>query len=109
MLIESVRQLFEHYMPMRLENKPELAEKIGASYKFVVTGNEASIWIVNLNEPPGTVTEADDEADCVITVAGKDLIDIVVGTLNGQMAFMEGKLKVAGDMALAMKLGTLLA
>ena len=96
-------------MPMRLENKPELAGKINASYKFEVTGDEQSSWIVDLTSAPGVVRESNDDADCTITVSGGDLVDIVVGKLNGQMAFMEGKLKVSGDMALAMKLGTLLA
>ncbi|MBT6490533.1 MAG: SCP2 sterol-binding domain-containing protein, partial [Deltaproteobacteria bacterium] len=33
---------------------------------------------------------------------------IINGELNGQMAFMSGKLKVQGDMMLAMKLGSIL-
>ena len=37
-----------------------------------------------------------------------DFVDMMNGKLNGQMAFMTGKLKVAGDMGLAMKLQTLL-
>ena len=37
-----------------------------------------------------------------------DFIDMVEGKLNGQMAFMTGKLKIKGDMSLAMKLGNVL-
>jgi putative sterol carrier protein len=47
-------------------------------------------------------------AGCTITIGDSDFIDIVTGKLNGQMAFMSGKLKVAGNMSLAMKLGTVL-
>jgi len=40
-------------------------------------------------------------------MAAQDYIDMIAGTLNGQMAFMSGKLKIAGNMGLAMKLNTL--
>ena len=36
-----------------------------------------------------------------------DYLDMINGKLNGQMAFMTGKLKIAGDMGLALKLQNL--
>src|SRR5437867_13086125 len=39
-----------------------------------------------------------------ITMKESDYLDMVNGKLNGQMAFMTGKLKIAGDMGLALKL-----
>jgi putative sterol carrier protein len=42
-----------------------------------------------------------------LTMAATDYVDMIMGKLNGQMAFMSGKLKIAGDMGLAMKLQTL--
>jgi len=47
-------------------------------------------------------------AKCTINITADDLVSIVNGKLNAQMAFMTGKLKVAGDMGLALKLGSLL-
>jgi putative sterol carrier protein len=47
-------------------------------------------------------------AKCTITVGGKEWVDILNGKLNPQMAFMSNKLKVQGDMGLAMKLQTLI-
>ena len=38
-----------------------------------------------------------------------DYLDMVNGKLNGQMAFMSGKLKIAGDMGLALRLQNLFA
>ena len=37
-----------------------------------------------------------------------DFLNIVNGKLNPQMAFMSGKLKIQGDMGLAMKLAQIL-
>lgn len=46
--------------------------------------------------------------NCTVTMAESDFMDLVSGKLNGQMAFMTGKLKVAGDFGLALKLESLL-
>lgn len=42
-----------------------------------------------------------------ITMKENDYLDMINGKLNGQMAFMTGKLKIAGDMGLALKLQSL--
>ena len=108
MSVESAREVFEQHIPGRLESKPELVEKINAIYKFVVEGDNGGTWLVDLTQAGGKVTEGDGNANCTVTVTNQDFVDIVTGKLNGQMAFMTGKLKVAGDMALAMKLGSVL-
>src|SRR5687767_12132061 len=105
MPITDVKELFDVHMPKRLKDKPDVAQKINSTYKFVVTGDGAGTWVVDLTQPGGKITAGDGQAKCTITVASKDLVDIVNGKLNGQMAFMTGKLKIAGDMGLAMKLG----
>jgi putative sterol carrier protein len=43
-----------------------------------------------------------------VAATDADFLAIVNGKLNPQMAFMSGKLKVQGDMGLAMKLQQLL-
>jgi putative sterol carrier protein len=108
MAVENAKEVFETYLPKRLKDKSDLAEKINASYKFEVTGDGGGTWVVDLTQPGGTVSEGDGEAGCTITMTASDFVDMINGKLNGQMAFMTGKLKVAGDMGLAMKLQTLL-
>jgi len=56
----------------------------------------------------GTTAElADKEADCTISVDKDDFIALASGSLDPMMAFMSGKLKVAGDMSVAMGLQSL--
>ena len=53
------------------------------------------------------VTNEDKDADCTITISQDNLADLLAGELNPTMAFMSGKIKVAGDMSVAMKLGSI--
>jgi len=55
-----------------------------------------------------TISTADSETDCTIRLALDDLEDLVSGELNPTMAFMSGKIKVEGDMSVAMALSQLL-
>lgn len=52
----------------------------------------------------GKVTNEDGAADATITVDFEDFKALSQGALDPMMAFMSGKLKVAGDMGVAMKL-----
>ena len=55
-----------------------------------------------------TVSTTDSETDCTMKLALDDLEDLVAGELNPTMAFMSGKIKVEGDMSVAMALSQLL-
>jgi len=57
---------------------------------------------------PAVVDNQDLPADCTIRVSMQDFKDIATGKQNAQMAFMMGKLKVEGDMSVAMQLGKIL-
>ena len=48
-----------------------------------------------------------DSPNITIPISSGDYLDMLNGKLDGQMAFMSGKLKIKGDMSLAMKLKTL--
>ena len=54
------------------------------------------------------VSNDDGDADCTVGVSLEDLQAIVDGELDPTSAFMQGKLKVDGDMGVAMKLGQVL-
>ena len=56
----------------------------------------------------GAVTNDDLPADCTIQVSQADFEDLARGRLDPAMAMMRGKLKVRGDMGVAMKLQPIL-
>jgi len=53
---------------------------------------------------PATVDNEDGDSDCTIKVAENDFREIMDGNQDAQAAFMMGKLKVEGDMSVAMQL-----
>ena len=55
-----------------------------------------------------TVTNADDPADCTVIISRDDLEAMAKGQLDPMTAMMRGRLKIQGDMAVAMKLQSLL-
>ncbi|WP_422048527.1 SCP2 sterol-binding domain-containing protein [Shimia sp.] len=57
----------------------------------------------------GTATTDDRDTDCTVTISADNLNKLLAGDLKPTTALMLGKLKVSGDMGVAMKLGQLLA
>jgi len=71
---------------------------IDKSVKFDFDG-EGAVWAQGIE-----AKVSDDDADCTINVSKDDFIALAEGNLDPMMAFMSGKLKVAGDMSVAMGL-----
>jgi putative sterol carrier protein len=55
-----------------------------------------------------TVTNADAPADCTVVISREDLEAMAKGQLDPMTAMMRGRLKIKGDMAVAMQLQSLL-
>lgn len=89
-----------------------MAEKVegGASVATTVKFDFGDDGIISLDTKasPPVVNNDDIDADCTVIVSMGDFEEIIAGTLNAQMAFMTGKLKIEGDMGIAMQLGQIL-
>lgn len=85
-----------------------LAEKksgsIGKKIKFKF--DEGVIHLDDSSNPT-KVSNADDYADCTVKVSLVNFNKLMSGDMNAMGAFMMGKIKVEGDMGLAMKLSNL--
>lgn len=77
----------------------------GNTVKF--TTPDGAIYIDG-NQSPPAISNDDNAADCTIKMSLSDLVDMVGGKLDGMTAFMTGKLKIEGDMGVAMKLQSIL-
>ncbi|MDA8640558.1 SCP2 sterol-binding domain-containing protein [Flavobacteriaceae bacterium] len=89
----------------QLKEKAEGADAIGGTLKFEVGD---LIVFVDGSGNTNIVSQEDNEADCTISTTAEVLIDLKNGDLNPMMAVMGGKIKISGDMGLAMKVQSLL-
>lgn len=80
---------------------------LGGTLKFDF-GEPGSVLIDGKSNPNTVSDGAGKNADCTISVTLETFEKMVKGELDGTSAFMQGKLRVAGDMGLAMKLGPIL-
>jgi putative sterol carrier protein len=102
---EEVQAIFDK-MPERF--KADAASGMNAVYQYDITGDGGGKWYTAIADGNLTVEKGEHEnPNITITVADQDYIDMVTGKLNGQTAFLTGKLKIKGDMSLAMKLNSL--
>lgn len=97
------KQIFEEKIAQNIESDPDKAKSINAVYQFNITGPEGGTWTVDLKSAEVYAGDSDD-AQCTIHCSDDDFIAIYNGTLPGPQAFMLGKLRIEGDMGLAMKL-----
>lgn len=102
------REFFETYLPSKLTSNPALAGTVNAIFQFDV--KDAGTWTLDLTSAPGSVTEGPSEnPGCTLSISKADWEKILDNPSYAMQCFMTGKLKVGGQMALAMQLQKILA
>lgn len=97
-------------VPEAIENmkgrfKSDAAKTMTATYQFDLTGEGGGKHYMAINNGELDIKQGEAaNPNITITMAASDFISMTNGKLNPQMAFMSGKLKLKGDMALAMKM-----
>jgi putative sterol carrier protein len=94
-------ELFES-MPERFN--PATAEGLTKTLQWNITGDDPGVWAFQIVNGVGTLIPGGvEKPDATFTTSSKVWIDIAQGKLDSTKAFMTGKLKVSGDLTLAIK------
>lgn len=101
----TVKETFDQ-MPSRF--RPDRAGATSAVIQYDVSGEGGGTWHAVIKDGTCAVSEgAATSPNLTLQIAAQDWLDMLSGKQAAQMLFMSGKLKVKGDMGLAMKLGSM--
>lgn len=89
-----------------IASRVDKATDIKAKIKIDL-GDEGVVFI-DSTQTPAAVSNDDNESDVTLSCSTETFQGLINGTQDPTMAFMMGKLKVAGSMGLAMKLNEIL-
>jgi putative sterol carrier protein len=105
--IENAAEWFDRVLPEKFD--PAETGGFSGTFSFKISGDLGGDWNVTIAGSDLTVREGVAD-DSLFTVAMKDenFMKLMNGEINGQQAFMSGKLKFKGNMSKAMKLQSLL-
>jgi len=97
----TIGELFET-MPARFD--PAAAADVTKTLQWNITGDEAGVWAFQIVNGIGQLISGGvEKPDTTFTTSAKTWTAIAEGKQEAMKAFMTGKLKVDGDMMLAMK------
>ncbi|XP_072514528.1 hydroxysteroid dehydrogenase-like protein 2 [Salminus brasiliensis] len=90
---------------------PDLVKTMQGVYQFDLSGEHAGVWYIDLKNGAGSAGtgEPSTKADVVMSLDSDDFVKMFAGSLKPMNAFMSGKLKIKGDMALAIKMEKMMA
>ncbi|MBT2218109.1 SCP2 sterol-binding domain-containing protein [Virgibacillus dakarensis] len=93
-----------------LKEDPSRTKGVKAIYQFDLDGGEAGVYQLILRGDDSYAVKGEKEKpDCTLKIASEDFEKMVEGNLNGTQAFMSGRLKIKGNMGLALKLQDILS
>lgn len=101
----TVKEFFQQ-LPGKLD--VDAAEDVDAVFQFDLSGTQGGQYVLMVREGACQVTEGQhDDPHVTLAMAGEDCIKVLNGQLSGPAAAMSGRIKISGDIGLAMQLKSL--
>lgn len=99
---KTVCELFET-LPSRFRS--DAADGVSAVYQFDLSGEGGGQYQLHVADRSCRVSGGvHPSPNVTLSMAGKDCIAVLEGQLSGMSALLSGRLKIEGDMGLAMRL-----
>ena len=103
--LNSVKEIFQAF---NSHITTDIVKETQCVYLFDIKGDK---WLLNLKNGSGCIKQVDEYTgeDVKMMMEESVMIDLCTGKLNAAAAFMNGKLKIKGDLEKAMKLEKLIS
>jgi putative sterol carrier protein len=102
---KTIKEFFQ-LLPGQLDS--DAAEDLDAIYQFDLSGAQGGQYILTIREGVCQVAEGTHaDPHVLLSMEGEDCIKILNGQLSGPDIAMSGRLKISGDIGLAMQLKAL--
>jgi len=105
--VATTAEIFEE-MSKRIAANPAAIAGLNANFQFELSGEDGGTYHVNVAGGKAEVGPGPTQANVTILMSAADFKSLVAGSLNATQAFMTGRLKIQGDMSLAMRLQSIL-
>eukprot|EP01025_Chloroclados_australasicus_P027394 TRINITY_DN2717_c0_g1_i1.p5 TRINITY_DN2717_c0_g1~~TRINITY_DN2717_c0_g1_i1.p5 ORF type:complete len:138 (-),score=14.81 TRINITY_DN2717_c0_g1_i1:1536-1895(-) len=96
--------LFKELEKYLKSNGSKLVSKVKGLILFKIDGSQ---WTLDLRSGDGKIQEGileGEKPDLELQISDENFVKLVMGKMSSQTAFLMGKLKITGSMAMAMKL-----
>jgi putative sterol carrier protein len=101
--VKTPKEFFEEVLPRRF--KPDKALGIDVTVQVNITGPNGGDWVVTIKNQKLEVKEGTHPSPTLeLNMAETDYMDLINGKMSGEKAFLTGKLRFKGNIALALKL-----
>ena len=105
----TAREIVVTKVAERLKRDAGIVQRIGAAIVLELTGEGGGRWLVDCSQQPATLTEdIKAAARTTISMDANVFTQLATGAMSPESAFLTGKVKVEGDLGVAIKLGQLL-
>ncbi|CAA88566.1 Non-specific lipid-transfer protein-like 1 [Caenorhabditis elegans] len=95
----------------RIATDKEMVKKVGTSFRMTIAGadGKTKVWTIDAkSDTPYVGDDSSRPVEIEINIKDSDFIAIAAGKMKPDQAFMQGKMKLKGNIAKAMKLRTIL-
>jgi putative sterol carrier protein len=100
-----IKEFFKQ-LPSKLD--ADAAEDLEAVYQFDLSGAQGGQYVLTIRDGACQVKEGrHEDPHVILSMAGEDCVKVLNGELSGPAAAMSGRIKISGDLGLAMQLRAL--
>jgi len=101
----NVKEFFQQ-LPGKLD--ADAAEDVDAVFQFDLSGTQGGQYVLSVRQGICQVTEGmHDDPHVTLAMAGEDCMKVLNGQLSGPAAAISGRIRISGDIGLAMQLKSL--